>query len=414
MKAGYGISEITPPLGTELAGYGYYLSRKAKSVLDPLYARAVVLEDGGTRALIICCDVLGLSRPVCEEVFRHAEKRGIPSSQVMIVSIHTHTGPAVIYHEGCGYPDPEYVAGLGEKICQAVDAALSDRDEAQSLSFRMQPFEGDYVYNRASKDGPVDHAVRGFMLSRRSARPICLISAACHGVFRGRITAVSADYAGEINRLLSEKGYDSIFLNGVCGDIDPYQPSRERMEAFAQSVVNGFLSQERALPLSLKAGTTGFTLHHRKVTKEDIEEAAREAVCKAGGPDRPAAKVALIWQQEMLEKLDRLETEEPVTCKYLVLGGVIIIAVPFEGFTLIGQEIRSRTGRPDTLVLGCAEQLLGYLPTRDDISRGAYASLESTFLYKRLPVSPGEAERLGMVLGENLVKVTENSSEDRI
>ena len=28
MRAGYGKTEITPPLGVELAGYGYYLLRR--------------------------------------------------------------------------------------------------------------------------------------------------------------------------------------------------------------------------------------------------------------------------------------------------------------------------------------------------------------------------------------------------
>ena len=57
------------------------------------------------------------------------------------------------------------------------------------------------------------------------------------------------------------------------------------------------------------------------------------------------------------------------------------------------------------MILGCAEELLGYLPTRDDISRGTYAALESTFLYKRLPVVPGEAERLGEAVGKALERI---------
>ena len=64
-----------------------------------------------------------------------------------------------------------------------------------------------------------------------------------------------------------------------------------------------------------------------------------------------------------------------------------------------------RRRRNDALVLGCAEELLGYLPTRGDISRGTYAALESTFLYKRLPVVPGEAERLGEEMGRALERV---------
>ena len=38
--AGYGESVLTPPLGVELCGYGYYLERRAESVLDELKAVA--------------------------------------------------------------------------------------------------------------------------------------------------------------------------------------------------------------------------------------------------------------------------------------------------------------------------------------------------------------------------------------
>ena len=104
----------------------------------------------------------------------------------------------------------------------------------------------------------------------------------------------------------------------------------------------------------------------------------------------------------MLEKLSTLRDTEELYCKAVILGGKVMLALPFEGFTMIGQEVRRIIGRQDAMVLGCAEELLGYLPTKDDIARGAYAALESTFLYKRLPVVPGEAERLGEELGNGL------------
>lgn len=95
MRAGFGKWELTPPMGVELAGYGYYLGRCALSVRDPLYARAVMLEHDGQRQLVISCDLLGLSKAVCEEVFRHAEGCGVARERVIIVSIHTHTGAGI-------------------------------------------------------------------------------------------------------------------------------------------------------------------------------------------------------------------------------------------------------------------------------------------------------------------------------
>lgn len=402
MRAGFGQWELTPPMGVELAGYGYYLGRCALSVRDPLYARAVILEQGDSRVLVISCDLLGLSKGVCQEVFAHAEKYGIAPSQVIIVSIHTHTGPCIKYHEGCGYTDDAYVATVGGLICRAVDEAAADLGDVTSLTQAFAPFEGDHIYNRTVEGGPVDRFVRGFTLTRADKEPIVMVNAACHGVFRGRATAVSADFAGEVNRLMTEKGCKSIYLNGLCGDIDPYKPTDERLCEFAQIVTDAFTAEEKPLPLTMEAGQLPFTLRLSSVTEEEIRGAAKHAVEVAGGADKPAARVALTWEKEMLQKLADLRDTEDIVCKYLILGGVPVVAFPFEGFTMIGQEVRAILNRPDGLMLGCGEELLGYLPTRDDIAREAYAALESTFLYKRLPVVPGEAERLGTEMGEAL------------
>ena len=404
MRAGFGKNEITPDIGTELAGFGYYLNRTARTVTDPLFARAVMLEHDDVLSLIISCDLLGLSREVCTAINDHAAaKYGISPASVLIVSVHTHCGPTIKYHEGCGYVCDEYVARLPGLICAAIDAAYTDMACVTGMTHSMAEVPGDHIYNRASADGPVDRSVRGFILCRESRPDIAMISAACHGVFRGRMAAVSADFSGEVNRQLTGMGYDAIYLNGLCGDIDPYKPTDARMQEYAELLVTNFLSAQRPISATLTSHEAGFTLKLTPVTREDIESAAKRAVETAGGPDIPQAKVALRWREEMLEKLDRLEAHEGIIIKYLILGGVPVMALPFEGFTRIGMDIRRICGREDALILGCAEELLGYLPTRDDIARGAYAALESTFLYKRLPVVPGEAERLGAAMGAALL-----------
>ena len=392
-------------MGVELAGYGYYLGRCARSVHDPLYARAVLLEAENGRTLIISCDLLGLSKAVCAEVFEHAAKYGVPEERIIIVSIHTHTGPCIKYHEGCGFVNEAYVATVGGLICRAVDAAAADMCDVTGMTQAFRAFEGDHIYNRTVADGPVDRFVRGFTLTRDGKKPVCMINAACHGVFRGRATAVSADFAGQVNRLMEEKGCESIYLNGLCGDIDPWKPTDERLDEFAWIVTDAFLAHAQPLPLTMEAGKLPFMLRLTSVTEKEIRGAAAQAVEIAGGAEKPAARVALTWEKEMLEKLSDLRDTEEIACKYLLLGGVPVVAFPFEGFTMIGQEAREILGREDALMLGCGEELLGYLPTRDDIARGAYAALESTFLYKRLPVVPGEAERLGQDMGHALERI---------
>ena len=139
--------------------------------------------------------------------------------------------------------------------------------------------------------------------------------------------------------------------------------------------------------------------------EEGIRQTAAAAVVRNGGPDRPASRVALVWEQEKLTEADSLSYEEPIQVKYMVLGGVPVIALPFEAYTTTGQLIRQVLGRNDVLTLGTAEELLGYLPTREDIEHGSYASSDAFFLYKRLPPLPGEAERLGEEMGKALERI---------
>lgn len=405
MRAGYGKTEITPPLGVELAGYGYYLKRRATRVDDPLFVRAVALEDRGRTYVVVSCDILGLNRGIVGRV-RAAllDKHAIPPSHVLIVSIHTHTAAPAIAHEGCGEVCPEYVETLPGAILAACEDALSDMRRVTSLRFSMGRLDGQYAYNRAAEDGPVDDCARGFLLSRSERAPIELISYACHPVCRGRSTGVSADYPGRVCRMAEEKGLLPVYLNGLCGDIDPLTcedgARGARIDTFAAAILSA-LTDEMELPMRVFGGEVADEIRLLPVSREDIESAAERA---ASRPDAiPGAdRVARAWEREMLSKFDDLPSREPISVHYLVLGGVPVAALPFEGFCAIGQKIRDVLGDTRALTLGCADELLGYLPTRDDIARSAYAALESTFLYHRLPVLPGEAERLGRELGARL------------
>jgi len=404
MRAGFGRVEITPPLGVELAGYGYYLGRKCDSVRDPLYLRAVLIEEGENRQILFSCDLLGLSQEIADRMIREAARFGVPRDRVMIVSIHTHTGPVVQYHNGCGETDEEYIRSLADKIRPALEQAAADRAEVTRLSFARAEVPGDYIYNRAAADGPVDREARGFFLDRQGKPPLWLLSAACHGVFLKCVSCVSADFSGELHRLCEEAGVRSVYLNGLCGDIDPWQSSPERMKAYAAAILEALRDHRRDLQRSLDGGRIPFTLRLVFLTREGIRDTAARAVGKYGGPDAPASRAALAWEKELLEKYDTLEAEEPGNVACCVLGGVPILALPFEGYTGIGMAFRRLIGNQDALTLGCAEQLRGYLPTRDDFERESYAAKESMFLYRRLSPVPGEAERLAEQLATAYIR----------
>jgi hypothetical protein len=68
---------ITPPLGTDLTGFGFYLDRKAERVLDDLKVRALYLDDQKARLLIISCDLLGLSVARADRIRSQSAPRSV-------------------------------------------------------------------------------------------------------------------------------------------------------------------------------------------------------------------------------------------------------------------------------------------------------------------------------------------------
>jgi len=406
MKAGFGKSNLTPPIGIELTGYGYYLERKALSVRDELFARAICIEDGDSRLMIVSMDVLGINRSIVSDVVSALSPLGYARDSILFVSIHTHTGPSLIYHEGCGEVSPEYVAAFSEKVIAACKSAVQDLKEVSGMKSCAEMLSSPVAYNRTLANGPVDPFVRGIWIDRANAKPIAVISYACHGVSLGRATCISADFSAEIHKRLEMLGAASIYLNGVCGDIDPLPApegttAEENLISIADAIAEAYLRNLSPCRSSVSSGRLSETLSLLPLTKEQVKATAARAVSKYPDENEPAAKVARIWEREMLEKPE-IPAEEAITCGFGVLGDMGIVALPFEAFTHTGMLIRNAIGSEKVMVLGCAEELLGYLPVKEDIENEAYAALESAFLYKRVPPAAGEAERLGYAIGEKL------------
>jgi hypothetical protein len=301
--------------------------------------------------------------------------------------------------------DPAYVDTVAGRIASACRDAVNDLDEVTGLRFYREPIRQAWAYNRACAENPVDGTTRFFVLDRRDAPPMALASYACHAVCQGNVRGVSADYPGRVCAKLEEKGLRAMYLNGLCGDIDPIRCAREdrpsRLEGFAETICQGLNGDGVSLPLTVYGGQVEAKLRLMCLTREDIRRMADEANERETDPPG-GGRVAREWEQEMLESYDPERTEEAFHVRFLSLGGVPVAALPFEGYTLTGMLIRRALGSDDALILGCAEEMLGYLPTMDDYDRGSYASKDAFFLYRRIPTLRGEAERLGEELGGKL------------
>ena len=77
LRIGAAAVVITPPVGTPMAGY--YFERAAEGVHDDLFARALVLEQGGTKAALVSLDLISTPFGLVEAARKEIERiTGVP------------------------------------------------------------------------------------------------------------------------------------------------------------------------------------------------------------------------------------------------------------------------------------------------------------------------------------------------
>lgn len=119
----------------------------ATGIHDPLYAKALVLENGATQGAIHTVDVLGLHWPFVISVRTAiAAAAGIPAVNVLITCSHTHAGPATLFLEGCSAIDEGYLAHLHQQLVAVTHRAWTARQPARLGVGHGQGSEG--VHNR--------------------------------------------------------------------------------------------------------------------------------------------------------------------------------------------------------------------------------------------------------------------------
>ena len=230
LKAGLAKVVITPPVGVQLSGY-VDRTQPSIGILDDLYAKALVLDDGKERLALVVCDLIGLGKGVVNDARRRIrELTHIKEKNIMITSVHTHTGPDL------RFVGEAYIENLKSQLAGAVYAACNDMREANIGVARGQCLVGSNRRNPDSPygpyflyswpEGPMDPTVLVLRIEDASGRIMgALVNYSCHPVTLGpRELRISRDYPGYALKVLENAwGRDivAIFMNGCCGNINP-------------------------------------------------------------------------------------------------------------------------------------------------------------------------------------------------
>ncbi len=420
LNAGYGEADITPPLGTELGGYGFYLNRRAESVLSPLKVRALALRNRRQGVLLVSVDLLGFTVDASDTLRRRiAVSCGLPEQNVLVACTHTHTSPPTQPMPGLGNIAPEYLARVQEEVVHAAEAAWADLSPAQ-LSFVQEVVE-PIGYNRARGDFCDIDANLSVLTFVREENHIYLLNYACHPVTLGPTRQVSADYPGALIEQIEEQtGAKALFFQGFCGDIDPVVNLNHWAGGTFEDVrFYGRLLAERALrptnPATdfpdpvLAVKEIRIALPLRVGAKEDIPH-EKDRFVRDNAHFPGADRFAEAWQRMAVEAYDRYARDpfvRNVPVQAFRFGPVKLVALPGEVFASFGMKLR-RTFSP-LVPLGYANGNVGYIPTaRAFRKRKDYAAHAAPKFYALFPFSP-EVEQVVLNAASEVLTVVGSS-----
>jgi len=383
LKAGFGISTLTPKVGCELVGYS---NRPGPStgVHDDLYSRALVVEHNDTIWALCASELCFLTAPTVAQIRqRVAEQAPIPPEHIHLCTVHTHSGPG------------DWDTPLPDLIAEAIVQAYERRVPAQVGAGRGR-LDG-YTINRRFIDRPTDPGLAVLLVEDLEGKPLGLVvNWNCHAVVLGYDNLlISADFPGVASTELEEQlgaGAVALYVNGGTGNVNP-----------CTSGVRSKLGGEYTIDTMAEGphyyGTTDtqprFHIGDRGGgTFEEVEELGRVVADEAwkvvqtiqtGEPSRPpwvgSAQVNVrradappLEDSRLLRRVEHDWTGE-VEVMALGIDDVVLIGEPGEVFAETFVDYKRRLwqmGFGVPMAASYANGFFGYLPPTHAFPEGGY------------------------------------------
>lgn len=227
-EAGAAKVDITPPVGTPLNGYGDRMGRSSTSVHDPLWSRALYLDDGQTQLFLVNLDLCVVDKELRARVLELAPG-DVPKEHIILTATHTHNGAGGMCKQFplrfvSGRYMPEIVEATARKVVQSMLDAYQNRRRA-AIGFGTGQ-QNNLSRNRRQDNGLTDPQIGVIAVEDADGNPIAIITnLAAHPTSISDEPvdhyAFSADYPGfyyaELERLESP-GCVAMFLNGAEGN----------------------------------------------------------------------------------------------------------------------------------------------------------------------------------------------------
>ncbi len=429
LKAGVAVVDITPPVPYRMSGY--FSERLSTGIKDPLKAKAVVFEQGGVKAALVFCDLVGVTRAVSDKARAAAGKAtGIPKEHIAITATHSHTGPlyagalrdwfherAVEEHGEDSYEKTDYPAQLTAALVKAIteaDAAVSEvnltagyaSEERLSFNRRFHMKDGEVRFNPGQQNpnivrvaGPTDPRVGLVLLSKPGEKPAPtagIVSFALH-----LDTTGGTEYSGDYPRFLEKNlrtalgpDFVSLFGAGTCGDLNHIDVTRKDRRSCEE--IGAMLGETVAVALpglapigepALAVRSTTVNVPLQEYTEDEVAQ-ARKDMAKIGKDNLPFLGQVKAYAIIDTQARGGNGATVPLEVQAFRLSPkVAVVTLPGEVFVELGLAIRAASPFETTLVIELANDAPGYLPTKKAFAEGSYETVNSR-------IQPGGAESM--------------------
>jgi len=386
LRAGVGRVNVTPPVGAWMAGYPPelgqvdefpdnikgFVGRKNPSTgaHDPLWAKALVLDNGETRTAIVSIDTLVVTKAFTDLVRLEAQQRwGIPPQNLLINTTHTHSAPDVF---GLHSPRNETLEKqLYDGVLAAIGAACGGLVEAKLGLGRGRA--GEVVINRRDLSAATDQEIAVLRVDGPDNLPLAVVAkVTCHPVIMDYANLLySADLCASMYTTVEAAHPTAIsfYLNGCAGNINPTRfPYSTRQNIYIDQIAENYPVYWGSFEA---AARTGRVLGHEVLRVVEEISMWTEAIRLRGALQKVEVPLKSRSDRETFIKFLGIPPHfaEPAMrgdtfttdVHALAIGPVTFVALPGEPFVETGMAIKAQLAAENVIVLGYSNDDVRYI-----------------------------------------------------
>jgi hypothetical protein len=355
MNIGYAQTTITPTLDKPVFLAGFGNNRRAETIHDDLYVRALAIQDETHTLVLAALDLIGFFRPDVYEVI-HQVGKVYPHAQVIIASTHTHHGPDTLGLWGPNLKtrgvDDAYLSASKEKVASTILMSLSDLQPAvfKAASIHVPGL----VKNARNPEILDDELTLSQFLTAEGKPQVTLYNFPCHPeVLWEHNPHITADYVYPLRREVEiQTGAPCIFFSGAIGGM--LTPD-VRDHSFAEAEFMGRKLAEQGLE-AIEAASV-YPTFKISIQKKEIKAKLTNILYKAA------------FRRKLLPDARDSKGHIASEVNLIKIGGLWFASVPGELLPKLGLQIKAlmtAAGAQVAGVIGLANDELGYiLPVED-------------------------------------------------